>query len=165
MTARTGSVFGRSALSRWRALAIYLGVIAVGNLAWESLHLPLYTLWRTGTPGEKVFAVVHCTGGDILIGLSTLILALVLVGDRRWPASHYRRVAVTAIIFGLAYTIFSEWLNVAGRGTWTYSERMPVLPLFSFNLGLSPLLQWIIVPGLGFGITRSTTERYPRASS
>ena len=84
MTARAGSVFGRSVLPSWRALAICLGVIAVVDLAWESLHLPLYTLWRTGTPGEKVFAVMHCTVGDILIALSSLILALLVIGDRHW---------------------------------------------------------------------------------
>ena len=164
MTIQANEVPGQSTTPRWRTLGVYLGVITTGNLAWETLHLPLYTLWRTGTPGEKVFAVVHCTGGDILIALASLILALVLVGDRRWPVIHYWRIVVIAIALGLAYTIFSEWLNVAARRTWTYSDHMPVLPLFSFNLGLSPLLQWIIVPGLGFGITRSTTERSPRAS-
>jgi hypothetical protein len=150
-------ISGCSPYARSRALCIYLAVIAAGNLAWESLHLPLYTLWRTGTRGEQAFAVIHCTGGDLMIALASLILALITVGDRRWPASRYLRVAVTAVVFGLAYTIFSEWLNVAARGTWTYSELMPVLPLFSFNLGLSPILQWIIVPGFGFGITRPMT--------
>jgi hypothetical protein len=87
------------------------------------------------------------------------------VGDRRWPAGRYWRVASTAIFLGLGYTVFSEWLNVALRQTWAYSEHMPVLPLFSFNLGLSPLLQWLIVPGLGFDITRSITERFHRTSS
>jgi len=140
-------------------LCLYLAVIAAGNLAWESLHLPLYTLWRTGTRGDQAFAVIHCTGGDLLIALASLILALITAGDRRWPGNGYWRVAMSAIVLGLAYTIFSEWLNVAARGTWTYSERMPVLPLFSFNLGLSPLLQWIIVPVLGFCIARSMTER------
>jgi hypothetical protein len=100
----------------------------------------------------------------LLIALASLILALIAAGDRLWPANRYWRVAMTAIVLGLAYTIFSEWLNVAARGTWTYSERMPVLPLFSFNLGLSPLLQWIIVPVLGFYIARSMPERYRPAS-
>jgi hypothetical protein len=150
MTARAGSAFSQSALAHRRPLAIYLGVIAVGNLAWESLHLPLYTLWRTGTPGEKVFAVIHCTAGDILIGLSTLVLALVLVGDRRWPVSRYWPVASAAIGIGLTYTMFSEWLNISVRATWAYSEYMPVLPMFEFSLGLSPILQWLIVPSLGF---------------
>jgi len=53
---------------------------------------------------------------------------------------------------------------VTQRQTWAYSEHMPVLPLFSFNLGVSPLLQWTIVPVLGFCIARLTTERYRRTS-
>ncbi len=48
------------------ALRVYLGVVALADLAWEAAHLPLYTIWRTGTPGEKAFAVVHCTGSDLL---------------------------------------------------------------------------------------------------
>jgi hypothetical protein len=82
-----------------RALRTYLGVIVVGNLAWEFLHLPLYTIWTTGTLGEKVFAAVHCTGGDIPIALASLALALVFGGDRGWTT-----VGALAIVFGVAYT-------------------------------------------------------------
>jgi hypothetical protein len=157
MTIQENRVSSRPTQPRWRALGIYLAVIAAGNLAWESLHLPLYTLWRTGTPGERVFAVIHCTGGDILIASVSLILALVIVGDRHWPASRYWGVASTAIGFSLAYTMFSEWFNVSVRATWAYSEHMPILPLFGFSLGLSPVLQWMIVPSLGFCVTRAMT--------
>ncbi len=151
----TVSAFRGSARFRRRTLTIYLAVIAAGDLAWESLHLPLYTLWRTGTLGEKVFAVLHCTGGDILIAFISLISAIIIVGDLRWPVSRYWRAAFAAIVIGVAYTIFSEWLNVAARQTWAYSGRMPVLRLFGFALGLSPVLQWIIVPSLGFWAARS----------
>lgn len=34
------------------ALKAYLGVTAIANLAWETLHLPLYTIWTTGSPRE-----------------------------------------------------------------------------------------------------------------
>jgi Cu(I)/Ag(I) efflux system membrane protein CusA/SilA len=44
-----------------RGLRAYLASIAVGNLGWESLQLPLYTIWNTGTFREQAFAVVHCT--------------------------------------------------------------------------------------------------------
>src|SRR5579862_7006671 len=81
-------------------------------------------LRQTGTRSEQTFAVIHCTGGDILIALASLILALGIAGDRRWPASRYWRVALTTILLGCTYTIFSEWLNVVVRGTWAYSERM-----------------------------------------
>jgi hypothetical protein len=47
--------------------------------------------------------------GDILIALSSLVLALFLVGDPAWPARAHRRVVALTIAFGLAYTVFSEW--------------------------------------------------------
>ena len=119
---------------------------------WESLHLPLYTIWTTGTLREKAFAVLHCTGGDILIGLSVLSLSLFLVGAREWPAASYARVRILTIGFGVTYTIFSEWLNIVVRAAWAYSELMPVLPLL--QTGLSPLLQWVVVPALALHLAR-----------
>jgi hypothetical protein len=32
----------------------YLAVLLVGSLAWEFLHMPLYTLWSTDTWGRVV---------------------------------------------------------------------------------------------------------------
>jgi hypothetical protein len=135
-----------------RALRVYLGVIALGDLAWEAAHLPLYTIWRTGTPGEKAFAVVHCTGGDLLIALTCLALALVLAGEPTWPVRTHRRVAALTIVFGVAYTAFSEWLNTTVRKTWAYSDLMPVVPIV--GTGLSPLLQWVAVPWLALHLAR-----------
>lgn len=141
--------------SNWlRSLRVYLAVIAVGNLVWETLQLPLYTIWRTGTLREQAFAVIHCTLGDLLIALSSLALALIIVGRSAWPSSRFWQVAGLTIIFGIGYTAFSEWLNVVVRASWAYSEWMPVIPLFGFRLGLSPLLQWIVVPAAAFGLLR-----------
>src|SRR5713101_4837469 len=86
----------------------YLLVIAAGNLIWEFAQLPLYTIWRNGTPGEIVFAAVHCTGGDILIAGAALMGTLAVAGGENWPVSGYRTVAVIAVAAGFAYTIFSE---------------------------------------------------------
>ena len=30
----------------------YFGAFLIGNLVWESLQLPLYAIWREGSPGE-----------------------------------------------------------------------------------------------------------------
>lgn len=136
------------------ALRAYLLVLAGGNLVWEAAHLPLYTIWRTGTWRENVFAVVHCTGGDLLIATASLTLALVLTGHAQWPARRFGAVAALAMTFGLAYTTFSEWLNIVVRDSWAYSELMPVLTVAGFDLGLSPLAQWIVVPLLAFAWAR-----------
>src|SRR3546814_15421585 len=96
----------------------YLLFVAVANLVWETLHLPLYTIWQEGAAGELAFAVVHCTGGDILIALSSLMLALVLVGSGTWPGQRHVRAAAIPLPFGLAYTLFRAWLTIPVRDSW-----------------------------------------------
>jgi hypothetical protein len=139
MTARSKGYPLERASSRWlRALRIYLGHIVVGNLIWESLQLPLYTIWNTGTAGEQMFAVVHCLLGDLLIALGALTLALLIAGDESWPAGRFWQVAGFALVFGIAYTVFSEWRNVTLHSAWAYSDWMPVLSVFGLKIGLSP---------------------------
>jgi hypothetical protein len=128
----------------------YFAVIIPLHLLWEIAHLPLYTIWHDAEMAENLFAAVHCTGGDLLIAMATLLLALVALGSG-WPVDPraYRRVAGAALIMGIGYTVFSEWLNTEVRGAWAYSTFMPVLP--PIGTGLSPILQWIVVPLAGFG--------------
>jgi hypothetical protein len=155
------STAGRGALPTgdWlRALRRYLVAIVFGNLVWEVAQLPLYTIWHEGSTSEIVFAVVHCTGGDVLIAGTALLGALLIAGNGRWPHAGYRMVAVIAILGGLAYTIFSEWLNTEIRGSWAYTEWMPQLPIL--GAGISPFAQWIVVPLAAFWWTR---RPFPRA--
>lgn len=128
------------------AMRRYIVASALSHLVWEIVQLPLYTLWRTGTRGEQAFAVLHCTGGDLLIAGSALSMALIVVGDHRWPNASILQVAGLTVAIGIVYTIYSEWLNTTVRLSWTYSELMPVVPWI--GTGLSPLLQWIVVPAL-----------------
>ncbi|HJS85490.1 MAG TPA: hypothetical protein VJ779_08515 [Acetobacteraceae bacterium] len=128
------------------ALRRYLAATAVLDLVWETLQLPLYTIWRDGMVRAKAFAILHCTAGDLRIALALLVGALVAVGDPAWPGRRFGGVAILTILGGLAYTVFSEWLNVEVRRSWAYSPLMPVLP--SFGTGLSPVLQWLTIPTL-----------------
>jgi hypothetical protein len=68
-----------------RGLQTYLAVVIAANFVWEGLQLPLYTIWHTGTLRDQAFAVVHCSLGDALIAVSTLMLGLLIAGDERWP--------------------------------------------------------------------------------
>ena len=141
-------------------LRVYLSVVLVGSLVWEVLHLPLYAILRTGTLREQAFAAGHCTLGDLLIAVSALILALLLAGDQRWPRERFCPTAILTIAFGLAYTAFSEWLNVFVRAAWAYSDWMPIVSVAGLKIGLSPLLQWIVVPGAAFATVRWMTTRH-----
>lgn len=122
------------------------------HFAWEVLQLPLYTLWRTGTLGEIAFAVLHCTAGDLMIATLSLLIALLLVGNFGWPSVTFGAVMAMTLGMGIGYTVYSEWLNTTVRKTWEYSEFMPTIP--PLGTGLSPLMQWLIVPAIGFWMIR-----------
>ena len=130
----------------------YLLAAAFLDLLWEAAHLPLYEIGQTGTTGQKAFAVAHCTMGDVLIALASLAAGLVIVGERGWPGRGFRRVAALAIAIGLAYTVYSEYRNVEVLHSWAYSALMPRLPLL--GTGLSPILQWMVVPTAAFAWAR-----------
>ncbi len=136
------------------ALRRYIGYVAAASLIWEIFQLPLYTIWAEKPLAQVAFAVLHCTTGDLLIALSALGAALVLVGDGGWPMRSFGRVAGVAVTFGVLYTMYSEWLNVAVRGDWAYSELMPVLPLI--GTGLAPFAQWLVVPIVGLWWVRQS---------
>jgi hypothetical protein len=151
----------RAALQpNWLAgLRVYLGVSALAHLAWEVLQLPLYTLWQTGTGRDIAVAVLHCTAGDVLIAALTLLSALVVVGAPAWPIASFGRVAAATILLAIAYTAWSEYLNTGIRGSWSYSELMPVVP--PFGTGLAPLTQWLVVPLLCLEFARRAAGRSP----
>lgn len=131
---------------RFRAAGIYLGVAAIAHLAWEILQLPLYTLWTSASRWEIVFAVAHCTVGDMMIATSALVAAILVGRSWSWPRTDWRQVVSLTLIFGLSYTAYSEWFNVYVRHAWAYSDSMPIVRIRGIYLGLSPLLQWLIVP-------------------
>jgi hypothetical protein len=142
---------------RAQALAVYLAVSAVLNLIWEVIQLPLYTIWRTGTVREISFAVLHCTGGDMIIAASALTIALLIAGNRRWPSEQRGEVVAITLTIGIGLTIYLEWLNTTVRQSWAYTDLMPTLPIF--GTGLAPLLQWVIVPTLALYAVHSNFRR------
>lgn len=150
---RNVSLEPNSVQSNWLVgLKNYLAVSVIANLIWEVLQLPLYTIWTTGTTREITFAVIHCTIGDALIALSALILTLISVGTKSWPGDRHNLVLAVTLALGVGYTIFSEWLNIVVRTSWAYSPLMPVVPVT--GTGLSPLMQWIVIPPIALFFAR-----------
>lgn len=136
-----------SAEHSWHAfLRRYLSVTGLLNLIWEIAQLPLYTLWHEQSAQTIVFSVLHCGIGDVLIAALALLSAVLIFGNSAWPRRRYLSVASGTIAAGLIYTLYSEWMNVAVRKSWAYSDAMPQ----AFGIGVSPMLQWLIVPALVF---------------
>ena len=129
----------------WHSFLLrYVAAIAALNLFWEFAQLPFYTLWRNGSVNDLVFAPLHCTLGDVFIGSLALLAAVLILGNSQWPLERYRCVAAGAVLIGLIYTCYSEWVNVYIRKSWAYSDLMPLIP--TLKIGLIPFSQWLIIP-------------------
>lgn len=138
-----------------RAIQRYILASGILHLVWEIAQLPLYTIWSEPIP-RQAFAVLHCTIGDLMIAGLTLLTALAMIGTASWPRSGTRAIWLLLLVLGIGYTVYSEWLNISVRRSWAYAPLMPTLPLV--GTGLSPLLQWIVVPTLVF---RLAIGRWP----
>jgi len=124
----------------------YVPLLGALNLLWEIAQLPLYTLWEEGAPSFIAYAVVHCTLGDVAIGTLALLVALIATRARAVDTWRWRQVALFLVIPAVGYTALSEWINTIARGSWAYSALMPIVNLGGFEIGLSPLAQWFVVP-------------------
>jgi hypothetical protein len=124
------------------SMRYYLLTVTLLNGVWEVVQLPLYTLWHQGSTGAIIFAVLHCTLGDAMIASSSLLLALLFFGSPAWPKQRFWRVACSAILIGVCYTVYSEWKNTTISQSWAYSSLMPSV----FGIGLAPLAQWLVIP-------------------
>jgi len=124
----------------------YVPLLGAFNLLWEIAQLPLYTLWEESPPSFIAYAVVHCTLGDVVIGTLALLIALAATRARAVATWRWRQVALFLAIPAVGYTALSEWINTVARAGWAYSALMPVVNLGGFEIGLSPLAQWLVIP-------------------
>lgn len=156
---------GPQARRLWlRFAGVYLVYSLAAHLVWEIAQLPLYTLWQTAPAAYVIFAVLHCTGGDLLIASAAFGAALLVTGVRGWPPRRFIAFVLVAVASGAGYTFYSEWLNVFVRQSWAYSEWMPLIP--GTGIGLSPILQWLLIPTPGLAWTyRVVTSRPGNAAT
>ena len=120
----------------WSALAF------VFNLTWEIAHIRLYTIWPATDRWGIAWALLHCTLGDVLIALAMFALAGIVLRRVDWPASRPWTGGIIVVISAMIFTAWSEWYNVYRAGNWGYTANMPMI----FGIGLSPLLQWLMIP-------------------
>lgn len=134
----------------------YLALSIALHLVWEIAQLPLFTISEEPWP-KQAFAVFHCTLGDGMIAGLSLLLALAAVASPAWPVEGLRKTWALLLLLGVGYTIYSEWINVSVRGSWAYNSYMPRLPIL--GTGISPVLQWIVVPSLSLYLATRQIKR------
>lgn len=120
----------------WSVLAFAL------NLVWEIAHVRLYTIWDDAKRMTIAWSLVHCTLGDVVIALTMFTLAGIVLRQTNWPESSPWAGGAIVTTGATAFTAWSEWYNVYKIGSWDYTASMPTI----LGIGLSPLLQWLILP-------------------
>jgi hypothetical protein len=144
----------------WRLVARgYLPWLAALMLVWEIAHARLYTLWREQEPAYIVFSILHCTFGDVLIGGLALLFSLFVLREGAPARWRWGRIGAATVVLGTAYTVLSEWMNVTVLRNWAYAESMPTIGLGEARIGVTPLLQWLVVPPLALYAARRAARR------
>lgn len=140
-----------AALRRVRALTatpeFNLAVFALLlNFPWEVLQAPLFEGMSAAPHSAVIGACLQATLGDVVIMLLAHASVVVVTRRRRWVLAPSWREVAGFIAVGVAITAMIEWLATRGHWaqTWAYSSMMPLIP--GIGVGISPLLQWVVVP-------------------
>lgn len=122
------------------------------NFLWEMVQTPLYDDVSRKTYLQILISRLHCTLGDVLILLCAYWVVAGFSHNRYWVTLFRPQHLLGFTLLGLGYTLLSEWVNIDIRSAWGYSPLMPRLPLI--GTGLTPFLQWLILPPVVAGVTR-----------
>jgi hypothetical protein len=114
------------------------------EILWEIAQFPLYTVWHQNNWGYILYGLIHCTLGDLIILLIAYETVALLSRNRYWYTRTTYASGVLFVLLGASYTVFSEIVNVRYKGTWGYTDAMPLVPML--GIGGTPLLQWLLIP-------------------
>jgi hypothetical protein len=115
----------------------------------------LPTLTRDARHGSEINAPPVDSNPDFKLRHYPLIsfwgVALV-AGSRRWILKPSRGQILGFLCIGILITVGMEWLSTQVLHRWAYGPAMPVLP--GLRVGLSPVLQWVVIPPVVVWFTR-----------
>jgi hypothetical protein len=118
----------------------------MGHFAWELLQAPLFSSLDGMGHIAGVLICLQATLGDLGIALAAFWAAAIAGRGRNWAARPGIGPVAVYLATGLVSTVGLEFLNTEILDRWSYAPQMPRLPLL--GTGLSPFLQWLIVPTL-----------------
>lgn len=118
------------------------------NFVWEFMQVPLYE----GMPSMKHWHGIETCAvasvGDGLLMLVAFWVTASLWRTREWVLRPSVSQLIVFSAVGVGITIIAQHLATTKGWSWgwAYAESMPVIPII--GTGLSPRLQWIVLPPL-----------------
>lgn len=131
-----------------RLVAVVLAAYAL-HFAWEMAHASLFATMRDLPFWQATAWCLRAALWDVLISAVAYAVASLMARTIHWVQHPWMLHLAIYLGVGLAITVAIErWALAAGR--WRYAEAMPTV----LGIGLSPLLQWVVVPLLTVAVMR-----------
>lgn len=123
------------------------------NFIWEVAQMPLF-----GGMAFNIENILFCALASVADAIMTLLLyfGFAFIYDKPfWVKNMTPSRTISLIIVGGIGAILAE-IRHTSLGNWSYTESMPLLPFV--NVGLSPVLQFMVLPVIIFIICNKKVE-------
>lgn len=154
IAARAGAVgTGARPASLWEVPELPVAFFSfLLHFVWEFVQVPTYTGMAEMAHWEAIKLCMSATFGDVGFALTAFWVASLAARSRDWILRPARVPVAVFVAVGILLTVGFEYYYTNVSLRWTYSNAMPLVP--PFGTGLSPLMQWLIVPPLVIWLTR-----------
>lgn len=122
------------------------------HFVWEFVQAPTYAGMIEMNHWEGIKLCMSATFGDVGFALTAFVVTAVASRSRNWVLKSTSWQVALFIGVGIALTVVFEYYYTNISLRWTYSDLMPLVP--PLGTGLSPLLQWLVIPPLVLWLTR-----------
>ncbi len=119
------------------------------NYPWEFLQISLYAMPPDTLPWRVISRCSIAAVGDAVIMLVSYWAVVLFARSRWWILRPSALQILGFVAVGVFITIAIEYFAMHSDHPfwgWRYAPSMPVVPLV--GTGLSPLMQWLILPPL-----------------
>lgn len=115
------------------------------SFIWEMLQMPFFDV-GSATSWDSTLGCTLATFGDAGIMVLAYTVVSIVNRNRHWMHRLTSGMIGTYLLSGLGITVIIEKIatSVPTQWGWRYSELMPLVP--GTNVGLVPILMWIIIP-------------------
>ncbi len=116
------------------------------HFGWEISQMAYYSFSGVTLSGYDAFVKDHWTTAakDGLVTVALYLLVGMLVKNSGWAKRFNRQRFMFLIVLGFLWAVGVEYHAVEMAHRWAYAPSMPMIPIL--NVGVSPVLQMVIVP-------------------
>lgn len=142
---RNGSVFDLPEFN----IAVFSFLL---HFVWEFVQVPTYSGMADMNHWDGTKLCLSATVGDVGFALTAFWVTSLAARRRDWISQAKSWQVVLFVAVGVALTVGFEFYYTEISKRWTYSELMPLVP--PLGTGLSPLVQWLLIPPVVLWFTR-----------